>query len=65
MTDNGVVILLALCVLALVFIAGSMSYDDEAMEAEHYKDMVCAGAWPAYNGAVECDEPSIAMPNRY
>ena len=59
MTDSMKGFLAALALIALVFIAGSMSYDDEVMEAEHYRDMVCAGAHPAYNGAVECEGRSI------
>ena len=34
--------------VALIGIAGTMDYQDELKEAEHYAAMVCNEAWPNY-----------------
>ena len=50
--------LLALVALvAVIGIAGTMDYQDELKEADHYAAMVCSEAWPNYKGVeVECSE---------
>ena len=43
--------------VALVGVAGTMDYQDELKEEEHYTTMVCDGSWPNYkNIQVDCDE---------
>ena len=57
----------ALLILALFFVVGSMSYGDAIGESQHYRDMVCAQAWPptgAYTLA-DCLEIGPAMSGRY
>ena len=34
--------------LALAICTTACGYDDETLEAEHYIQRVCAGAWPDY-----------------
>ena len=48
--------LLAVAALIALFgIAGTMDYQDELREAEHYAAMVCDGNWPNYKGIeVDC-----------
>lgn len=48
-----------LAVVALVAglgVAGTMDYQDELKEAEHYEVMVCDGSWPNYKSIeVDCN----------
>ena len=34
--------------LALAIALTACGYDDETLEAQHYAQMVCAGAWPDF-----------------
>lgn len=40
----------------ILMTAGTMDFNDELSQEAHYCSMVAGGAWPAYNGAVECAE---------
>ena len=52
------VVLLAM--LGLFGLAGTMDYEDQQAEQEHYCEMVKAGYWPDYQGTYrrECLRPS-------
>ena len=49
--------------LALAISITACGFDDETLEAAHYNQMVCAGAWPDYNFVQpDCEErrgPSV------
>ena len=46
--------------VALFGIAGTMDYQDELKEAEHYAAMVCDGSWPNYKEIeVDCNSWKI------
>ena len=46
--------------IRLTIIITGCSYDDVTLEAEHYKSMVCAGAWGNYkNIDLDCPVPSV------
>lgn len=43
--------------IALAGVVGTMDYQDELKEAEHYAAMVCDEVWPNYKGVeVDCSE---------
>lgn len=43
--------------IAVIGMVGTMDYQDELREAEHYEAMVCNGHWPNYkNIEVNCNE---------
>ena len=47
--------LLAVVALIAAIGVGTMDYQDELREAEHYAAMVCDGNWPNYKGIeVDC-----------
>lgn len=50
---KALVILMLIPVLGVV---GSMDYEDELKQAEHYCNMVKAGNWPAYDNSINCEE---------
>lgn len=42
--------------IALVGVVGTMDYQDELKEVEHYTTMVCDGSWPNYKSIeVDCN----------
>ncbi len=41
--------------LALSFL-GSDDFDDAVAQQDEYCSMVAAGAWPAYNKSINCDD---------
>jgi hypothetical protein len=43
-------------ILMVVLVAGCGSYEDEKKEELFYCSMVESGAWPDYQGDVNCDE---------
>ena len=46
----------AIGIVVVLGLVGRMDYEDAKAQAEHYTDMVCAGAWPDYdNRNPECD----------
>lgn len=47
-------LLAAAAFLAVLGVVGTMDYQDELKEAEHYEAMVCSGHWPNYK-AIEVD----------
>jgi len=43
-------------VLAMLGIAGTIDYEEQLREEQHYCEMVKAGNWPAYKPEVDCKE---------
>ena len=44
-------------ILAMTIVLTGCGYDDATIEAEHYNQMVCSGAWPDYqNVNPPCEE---------
>jgi hypothetical protein len=41
-------------ILSLLGIAGTIDYEEQILEEQHYCDMVKAKAWPAYREGVTC-----------
>lgn len=51
------VLLAVAAFLAIFGLVGTMDYQDELKEAEHYEEMVCNGHWPNYKTIeVNCNE---------
>ena len=49
-------LLAVIALVAVLGIVGTMDYQDELKEAEHYAAMVCDGSWPNYKGIeVDCE----------
>lgn len=49
-------LLAVVTLVALVGVVGTMDYQDELKEAEHYAAMVCDGSWPNYKSIeVDCN----------
>lgn len=48
-------LLAVVALIGVIAVAGTMDYQDELKEAEHYAAMVCDEAWPNYKEVeVEC-----------
>lgn len=47
--------LVALCIVVLAFVMGSMAYQDEVNQEKHYCEMVKSGAWPAFDKSIKCE----------
>ena len=47
-------LLTVVALVVMVGVVGTMDYQDELKEAEHYAAMVCDGSWPNYK-EVEVD----------
>jgi hypothetical protein len=43
-------------ILAMLGIAGTIDYEEQLREEQHYCEMVKSGAWPAYKPEVDCKE---------
>lgn len=48
------------CLVVILFmmallIAGRWDHAEAERHAKHYREMVCAGHWPAYDGEVDCE----------
>lgn len=46
--DMKLLLLAVAAFLAVFGLVGTMDYQDELKEAEHYEEMVCNGHWPNY-----------------
>jgi hypothetical protein len=58
-------LLFIVLIIAALGYVGSMGYNDELAQEQHYTDMVCAQVWPDYRGIEpECPKPK-ARPERY
>lgn len=59
-TDDPIFrVVVGLVVVMTVVIAfavvGQADYEEARAQEQEYREMVCAGYWPAYNGEVDCD----------
>ena len=43
-------------IVAILGVAGTIDYEEQLREEQHYCEMVKAGNWPAYKPEVDCKE---------